>query len=73
MEVGVDSFLKYDGSPANASSVMREFLERVEAADRAGLDAFGVGEHHRAEFLDSAPIVILAAAAARRRGRKRFG
>jgi probable LLM family oxidoreductase len=65
MEVGVDSFLKYDGSPGNASSVMREFLERVEAADRAGLDAFGVGEHHRAEFLDSAPIVILAAAAAR--------
>jgi probable LLM family oxidoreductase len=65
MEVGVDSFLKYDGSPANASSVMREFLERVEAADRVGLDVFGVGEHHRAEFLDSAPIVILAAAAAR--------
>src|ERR1700730_1081380 len=44
---------------------MREQLERIEQADQVGLDVFGVGEHHRREFLDSAPVVILAAAAAR--------
>ncbi len=38
---------------------------RSRSADRAGLDVFGIGEHHRAEFLDSAPAIILAAAAAR--------
>jgi probable LLM family oxidoreductase len=42
---------------------LRHLLERIETADRVGLDVFGVGEHHRAEFLDSAPSVILAAAA----------
>ncbi len=44
---------------------MRQLIERIEHADRVGLDVFGVGEHHRPEFLDSAPAVILAAAAAR--------
>src|SRR5712691_687345 len=44
---------------------MRNLLEEVERADQVGLDAFGVGEHHRREFFDSAPAVILAAAAAR--------
>ena len=43
------------------------FAERIGWADRVGLDVFGIGEHHRKEFLDSAPIVILAAAAARTR------
>jgi probable LLM family oxidoreductase len=44
---------------------MQQLLEEMELADRVGLDVFGIGEHHRAEFLDSAPSVILAAAAAR--------
>ena len=44
---------------------MHSLLERIVQADGVGLDVFGVGEHHRAEFLDSAPAVILAAAAAR--------
>jgi probable LLM family oxidoreductase len=44
---------------------MQNLLEEIETADRVGLDVFGIGEHHRAEFLDSAPAVILAAAAAR--------
>jgi probable LLM family oxidoreductase len=44
---------------------LRQLLERIEHADSAGLDVFGIGEHHRKEFLDSAPAVILAAAAAR--------
>jgi len=40
-------------------------VQQIEHADEVGLDAFGVGEHHRREFLDSAPAVILGAAAAR--------
>jgi probable LLM family oxidoreductase len=44
---------------------MAELLERMEHADKMGLDFFGIGEHHRKGFLDSAPTVILAAAAAR--------
>jgi alkanesulfonate monooxygenase SsuD/methylene tetrahydromethanopterin reductase-like flavin-dependent oxidoreductase (luciferase family) len=39
-------------------------LDRIALADQVGLDVFGIGEHHKAEFLDSAPAVILAAAAA---------
>jgi alkanesulfonate monooxygenase SsuD/methylene tetrahydromethanopterin reductase-like flavin-dependent oxidoreductase (luciferase family) len=42
-----------------------QLLERIEHADEMGLDIFGIGEHHRKEFLDSAPVVILAAAAGR--------
>src|SRR5277367_5686945 len=44
---------------------MRDLLEEIALADEVGLDVFGIGEHHREEFLDSAPAVILAAAAAR--------
>ena len=68
MEVGVDSFAAAIGetniavSPADR---LRDLLEQIERADQVGLDVFGIGEHHRKEFLDSAPAVILAAAAAR--------
>ena len=67
MEVGVDSFAAAIGetdvavSPADR---LRDLLEEIEHADQVGLDVFGIGEHHRKEFLDSAPAVILAAAAA---------
>ena len=44
---------------------MAQLLQRIEQADQSGLDIFGIGEHHRKEFLDSAPTLILAAAAAR--------
>jgi probable LLM family oxidoreductase len=44
---------------------MQNLLEEIELADQVGLDVFGIGEHHRAEFLDSAPAVILSAAASR--------
>src|SRR6266702_3504370 len=44
---------------------MHHLLEEIELADQVGLDVFGIGEHHRAEFLDSAPAVILSAAATR--------
>src|SRR6202041_2352454 len=44
---------------------MHHLLEEIQLADQVGLDVFGIGEHHRPEFLDSAPVVILSAAAAR--------
>ncbi len=44
---------------------LRNLVEQIGHADQVGLDSFGVGEHHRREFLDSAPAVILRAAAAR--------
>jgi probable LLM family oxidoreductase len=44
---------------------LQRLVEQIERADQVGLDVFGVGEHHRREFLDSAPTVILGAAAAR--------
>ena len=68
MEVGVDSFaaaLTETSIAVSQSDRLRDLLEEIEHADQAGLDVFGVGEHHRKEFLDSAPAVILAAAAAR--------
>jgi probable LLM family oxidoreductase len=70
MEIGIDSFVATIPDPKTGRTVsptdrMAAFLDEVETADRVGLDSFGVGEHHRKEFLDSAPAVILAAAAAR--------
>jgi len=69
MEIGIDSFasnMASDGSVKTSSvQAITELLERIEYADQSGLDVFGIGEHHRKEFLDSAPTVILAAAAAR--------
>ncbi len=51
--------------PERDGRQLRDLLEEIERADQVGLDVFGVGEHHRKEFLDSAPTEILAAAAAR--------
>ncbi len=68
MEIGVDSFAgnpNPTGKAADSSRALSELLERMEHADRCSLDVFGIGEHYRREFLDSAPAVILAAAAAR--------
>ena len=52
-------------SAIDPSERLRNLVEEIELADQAGLDIFGVGEHHREEFLDSAPTIILAAAAGR--------
>ncbi|WP_295793018.1 LLM class flavin-dependent oxidoreductase [Mucilaginibacter sp.] len=68
MEIGIDSFASaMYGTNNSLSSVdaMAQLLERIELADQAGLDVFGIGEHHKKEFLDSATAVILAAAATR--------
>jgi len=69
MEIGIDSFAAKDSSKAdtkqNSKIAIAELLERIAFADKSGLDFFGIGEHHRKEFLDSAPTIILAAAAAK--------
>src|SRR6202790_3609287 len=70
MQVGIDSFAAaFDDSSLAVSPQdrLRHLVEQIEHADQVGLDVFGVGEHHRREFLDSAPAVILGAAAARTR------
>ncbi len=70
MQIGIDSFAAsaqhnlQNGSTSDAQS-MAELLDRIAYADQMGLDHFGIGEHHREDFLDSAPTMILAAAAAR--------
>src|SRR5271163_3904976 len=70
MQIGVDSFAAAISDPATGLTIspvqrMQNLLEEIELADQVGLEVFGIGEHHRAEFLDSSPVVILAAAAAR--------
>ena len=72
MEIGVDSFVAATldpamGRPVDPAGDLGRWLEAIVRADEVGLDAFGIGEHHRREYLDSAPAVILAAAAARTR------
>ncbi|MES0101872.1 LLM class flavin-dependent oxidoreductase [Mesorhizobium sp. M0019] len=70
MEIGIDSFAAIlpepnSGHTPSPTDRMAALLEEVETADRVGLDVFGIGEHHRKEFLDAAPAVILSAVAAR--------
>jgi probable LLM family oxidoreductase len=68
MQVGIDSFAAFHDNTkeiVNSSERLRRLVEQIEYADHIGLDVFGVGEHHRQGFLDSAPVVILAAAATR--------
>jgi probable LLM family oxidoreductase len=68
VQVGIDSFAAAFDEASRAVSTSERLLnlvEQIEHADQVGLDAFGIGEHHRRDFLDSAPAVILAAAAAR--------
>jgi probable LLM family oxidoreductase len=68
VEIGIDSFVASmtdAGVRTAPEQRMSDLLEEMALADEVGLDVFGIGEHHREEFLDSAPAVILAAAAAR--------
>ena len=70
MLLGVDSFVSAVTDPGDRARIgpeerMEHLLEEIEQADQVGLDSFGIGEHHRPEYFDSAPPVILAAAAAR--------
>ncbi len=68
MQVGIDSFAAFhvdNKKSISSSERLQRLVEQIEYADQIGLDVFGVGEHHRHGFLDSAPVVILGAAAAR--------
>ncbi len=70
MRVGIDSFAALVADPITGAlpapaTRMAHLLDEIELADQVALDVFGLGEHHRAEYLDSAPAVILAAAASR--------
>lgn len=67
MEIGIDSFASamYGSKSLSSVDAMEQLLDRIVQADQAGLAIYGIGEHHKKEFLDSAPAVILAAAAAR--------
>ena len=68
MQIGIDSFAAAHTDASRAvdpGDRLRDLIEEIELADQVGLDSFGIGEHHREDFLDSAPAVILGAAAAR--------
>jgi len=68
MQIGIDSFAAAHTETSRALTAterLANLIAEIELADQVGLDVFGIGEHHRKEFLDSAPAVILAAAAAR--------
>jgi probable LLM family oxidoreductase len=69
MELGIYSFGETDprraSDPRVAAQRVQELIEEIELADQVGLDVFGLGEHHRPDFVVSSPSVILAAAAAR--------
>jgi len=70
MRIGIDSFVSTVTDPVTGVDVspverVEHLLEEVERANQVGLDTYGIGEHHRPDFMDSAPAVLLAAAAAR--------
>lgn len=69
VRIGIDSFVEMlaDGRPAGERGQERvaQLMEEIELADHVGLDSFGIGEHHREEYVASSPAVLLAAAAAR--------
>jgi probable LLM family oxidoreductase len=70
MQIGCDSFVAVGTDPVTGEAVtaldrMQGIVEEIVVADQVGLDSFGIGEHHRPEYLDSVPAMILAAAASR--------
>ena len=70
MHLGVDSFVSRVTDPGTGREIgpqerIAHLLEEIALADEVGLHSFGIGEHHRSEYYDSAPPVILGAAAAR--------
>ena len=72
MELGLYTFAEATPDPdtgrtVSASQRLHDLMEEIELADQLGLEVFGVGEHHRPEFVVSSPAVVLAAAAARTR------
>src|SRR5687767_9973157 len=64
MEIGMYTFADL-GPAISAGERLNNLVEEIELADKVGLDVYGVGEHHRPDYAASAPVVVLAAAAAR--------
>ena len=68
MEIGIDSFVAtatVSGKSLAPVERIQNLVEEIVLADQAGVDAFGIGEHHREEYMDSAPAILLAGAATR--------
>jgi probable LLM family oxidoreductase len=65
VELGIYTFAELTSDTIGPEQRLRDLLEEIELADQVGLDVFGVGEHHRPDFVVSAPAVVLAAAAGR--------
>jgi probable LLM family oxidoreductase len=70
MEIGIYTFAELQPDPLTGEKItaeqrIKDLVEEIELADQVGLDVFGLGEHHRADFTVSAPAVVLAAGAAR--------
>jgi probable LLM family oxidoreductase len=69
LKFGLDTFgdvtVDLEGSPLSHAQVVRNTVEQGVLADQVGVDAFGVGEHHRDDYAVSAPDVVLTAIAAR--------
>ena len=70
MQIGVYSFVENTPDPTTKQLLrpaqrLRDLVEEVELADQVGLEVFGIGEHHRPDFLASTPPMLLAAAAER--------
>src|SRR5665213_2361473 len=70
MQIGVYTFVENTADPATKQTLspvqrLRDLMEEIELADQVGLDVFGIGEHHRPDFLGSAPAIMLAAGAER--------
>jgi probable LLM family oxidoreductase len=68
MELGIYTFAEATANPAtgeviSAEGRLKDLVEEIELADQVGLDVFGVGEHHRPDYVVSSPAVVLAAAA----------
>lgn len=69
MELGISTFGEVTpdnkpGGAVNAHKRVQELLEEVKLADEVGLDVFAFGEHHRSDFVISAPEILMAGAAA---------
>jgi probable LLM family oxidoreductase len=69
MEIGISTFLEATPNPVSGPAIshaerLRQGVEEIVLADQVGLDVYGIGEHHRADYSSSSPAVVLAGAAA---------
>lgn len=69
MEIGISTFLESTPDPKTGKVIshaerLRNAVEEIVLADQVGLDVYGIGEHHRADYAGTAPAIVLAAAAA---------